>query len=537
MSSNRSTLNTLPTYKLYFDDIEEIFFNTISIEYLLVSLVIACVLTIASLIILLYRSTTIFLACFIPFIYSLIFYDFTQMLSIILLKFNLLNVNEKYFSELCRWPYYLKASSEAGQCLTLIFLYAVRCQKVRYFLKHNHLPNSSHIHSRALTFVCFLFIVYVNNWITHLKVEKIHLITLNTSNSEIHIQEYPVTLYGIHDVTLNDHRPFYLDLEKYTQTYGRIPSRQNKSERIIHNQKDDSVHEVIIKIRYDDFFGLRKPLRQNRTRRKAKKRREILNETTPNNHSYRVHRCTYGQRNFFLANFLSLIHNIFYFLLISYYLTTAYRFQIPYITVNFQQKLREKGLISGRKKSIEREKQLVLLRHLRHFQYLIIYCHTALALIRLIYVCLLTFLLCLIQSPFKWFLLKIFFNTLFFIAYCSIPIRMIFLFVYLFLSLCSPYLSSIFHYIFHTKLHFSCQLRKPTIRFRLHIVQYDQSDITRDERSRNSLVFDLTSSTCEEHSTMFPTESIALYEENSISVNGPTTSSFAMINEREQSEL
>src|SRR6202044_675907 len=116
-----------PTYKIYFDDIEEIFLNTISSKYLFISTIITCLLTILNLILLLYRSTTIFLACLIPFIYSLIFYDFIQLLSIFLLKYNLLNLNKKLFTELCRWSYYLKAASEAGQCLTLIVIYIIRC--------------------------------------------------------------------------------------------------------------------------------------------------------------------------------------------------------------------------------------------------------------------------------------------------------------------------------------------------------------------------------------------------------------------------
>ena len=536
MNSNHSNLNTLPTYKLYFDDIEEIFFNTVSFKFLLILLIITWLLTIASLIILLYRSTTIFLGCFVPFIYSLVVYDFTQMLSIILLKFNLMNVNDKYYNDLCRWPYYLKASSEAGQCLTLIFIYAIRCQKVRYFLKHNHLPNSSPVHSRALTFVCLLFIVYVNNWITHLKVEKIHLITWNESNYEINIQEYPLALYGIDDMTLNDSRQFYLDFDKYAQNYGKNQIRQNKSEKIIHNQKDDSFPEVVIKIPYN-IFGQRKSIVQNRTRRKTKRRRQTSNKTNHGNNSYRVHRCTYGQRNFFLVNFLSLIHNIFYFLSITYFLTTIYRHKIPYMTVDYHQKLCDKALITGRRKSAERHKQLMLLTHLRHFQYLIVYCHTTFTLIRLMYECLLTFILCLIQSPFKWLTLKIFFNTLFFIVYYTIPIRITLFFLFLFVSLFSPYIYSIFYYVFHTKLHFSCKFQKPTIRFRLHIVQCNQREIIHDERSTNSLVLDLTSSVYDEHSTMVQNESTGLYEENSITPTVPTTTSFAIINQSEQSEL
>ncbi|CAF4534201.1 unnamed protein product, partial [Rotaria sp. Silwood2] len=335
MSSNYSDLNTLPFYKLYFDDIEEIFLNTVSFKYLFISSIIICCFISASIIILLSKSKPIFLACLIPVIYSLLFYDFIQLLSIILLKYNLININENYFGEICRWPYYLKASSEAGQCITLIFIYAIRCQKVRHFLKHKYLPNTGNIHSRALTFVCLLFIIYVNNWITHLKIEKIHVVTLNESNYGINIQEYPITFYGRNHVKLNDHQQFYSDLDKYAQNYEQTSIGQNKAEKIIYNEKDDSNHEIIIKIPYDNFFGQQKSISLNRTRRKlGKRRRHILNKTIYGNNSYRIRRCTFGQRNFFLANFLSLIHSIFYLILIIYYLTTVYRYKIPCITTD-----------------------------------------------------------------------------------------------------------------------------------------------------------------------------------------------------------
>jgi hypothetical protein len=537
MSPNQSDSNTLSTYKLYFDDIEELFLNTISLKYVLISTIITSLLTIVSLILLLYRSRTLFLACLIPFIYVLIFYDFLQLLSINLLKINLLNLNERFFSQLCRWPYYFKALSEAGQCLTLIFLYAIRCQKVQYFLKHKYLLNSSHIHSRALIFVCLLFIVYANNWITHLKVEKIHLITIDESKYEINIQEYPMPLYGINDVKLNDRQQFYSDFDKYAQNYEKNQTRQTPSEKIIHNQKGGTVHEIIIKIPYNNFFAQRQPSQQNRTRQKSKKKSKSPNKTIENKNSYRIHRCTYGQRNFILTNLWFLIHSIFYLVLIIYFLTTIFRYKIPAMTIDYHQKLHDHALSIGRKKSADRHKQLILLTHLRHFQYYIVYCHTTFILIRLIYVILLTIILFLFHSPFQWLALKMFFYALFLIVYYSIPIRLTFLFLYLFLSLFSSYIYSIFYYIFHTKLHFSCQLQKPKIRFHLHIVPYNQPDIHHDEHSTNSLVLDFTSSTYDEHSAMIPTESIGIYEENSSSQNAVATSSFLVVNEFEHTKL
>jgi hypothetical protein len=369
-----------------------------------------------------------------------------------------------------------------------------------------------------------------------LKVDKIHLITLNESNYDINIQEYPMPLYGTHHVKLDDRQQFYLDFDKYAQNHENKQIRQIKPEKIIHNQKGDSVHEIIIKIPYNNFFGQHKSKPNNETRRKFKKNRQSSNKTYGNN-SYRIHRCTYGQRNFILTNLWSLIHSIFYLVSIIYFITTVYRYRIPHMAIDYHQKLYDKALAIGRRKSAERHKQLILLTHLRNFEYCIVYCHTTFILIRLIYGCLLTILLCLFHSPFKWSVIKLIFYSLFLIVYYSIPIRIMFLFIYLFLSLFSSYIYSIFYYIFHTKLHFSCKLQKPKICFRLHIVPYNQTEINHDEHSTNSLVFDLTSSICEEHSTIYPTESLGIYEECSNAHNAVTTNSFLIVNECEHSKL
>ena len=182
------------------------------------------------------------LKCLTPFIYSLVFYDFIQLLSLILLKYNL---TEQYFNQLRRWPYYLKSASESGQCLTIIFLFTLSRHHIRYFLRHNRLPSSGRIHSCALTFVCLLFIVYVNNWITHLKVEKIHLITLNETKYEINIQEVPISLYDITEMKTYSHQRFINDLDKYTQGYEKnlFIKNQNPTDKAIHNR-----------INYDSFI-------------------------------------------------------------------------------------------------------------------------------------------------------------------------------------------------------------------------------------------------------------------------------------------
>lgn len=524
-SSNSSVNPSFSTYRLYFDDLEEIFLNTISIRSILFCSVLISIFTLSSLLILLYRANTIFLTCFIPCIYSFIAYDFLQYLSILLLKYNLWNLNQNSFGEFCRWPYYLKASAEAGQCLTLLLFYVIRRHKLRYFFKHHHLPNSSRIHSRALTLVAFLCIVYVNNWITHLKVEKIHLVTSSEKTADITIQEYPITLYDSpNDWKMKDRRQFYLDLQRYAARRRSLTpiSSSGTPEKIIHNQKDDSIDVVIIKIPYDNIYGHNKTRTTTRTRRKSDRRQFSSNRTnlTTNvlirrNNSYRLHRCTYGQRNYVLANLISLIHALFYLIFVSAFLSTVYRLPIPPMTIAYHRKLFDRALVMGRKRSAERHQQLILLTRLRQFQYVLIYCHTLCTLIRLIYVSTGILTVWIVPSPFQWNSLRKFFTLLFFFVYYSIPLRIFILFIYLFLSLFSAYIYSIFYYLFHTKLHFSCQLRKPSIRFRLHFKPYIQTEIHPDEHSTNSLMMDVTSSIFDEHSTAIPNDSIGFVEETS----------------------
>jgi hypothetical protein len=483
-----------PIYRLYFDDIEEIFFNSISMKSLLLCSLLTILLTMTCLIILLYRSNTIFLACFIPCVYSLIAYDCLQLLSIVLLKYHLNHADQASVEgHLCRWSYYLKATAEAGQCLTLVLIYITRRHKLRYFMKHQHLPNSSRIHTRALTFVSCLCIVYVNNWITHLKVEKIHLIT----TMSIDIEESPIALYdSMRNGHYIDRRQFSLDLERYaTIVYDRheqSPSMRIRSikpaEKIIHNSRDEFIHEIIIKIPYRHIFQSSNPIvSTNRTRRKQNRR---YRRWQTKNQSYGVHRCTYAQRHFNVVNLITMIHGCFYLIVISYFLATIRRETIPSMAMIYHRKLHDRALAMGRKKSADRHQQLILLMHLKHFQYLFVYCHTILILIRLVYVCSLTAIVWCVPSPFRWSTIRTIFYTLFFIVYYSIPLRLLLVFIYLVLSLCSSSIHSIFYSIFYTKLHFSCQLHKPSIRFHLHFTPFDEQNIHADEHSNNSLTDD-----------------------------------------------
>lgn len=532
MSSNQSDFNLLPIYKLYFDDIEEIFLDKISIKYLLISSIIICLLILISTIMLLYNSHKVFLACLIPFIYSLLFYDFIELVSIVLLKYNLSNTNEKYFGEICRWPYYLKATSEAGQCIALIFLCAIRSQKVRYFLKHNHLPNSTHVHSRVLTFVCVLFIIYVNNWITHLKVEKIHQVTLNETEYEINVQELPISLslYDMPEMKTHSHQRFLSDLDKYSQGSKRniAPQNQQKinNDKIIHNHKDDSLH-VIIKFPHAHLFG---SFTTNRTKRTAKnyeiqEQLPTFNQTSyanEYNNSYRINRCTYGQKNFHLTNFLGLISSLSYFILIIYYLIIIYTHKVTASTDSYHKQFYDKPYSLARKKSAIRRNHFIVLVNLKDFLYLIICSNTIFTLIRLIYVCSLTILLSFVQTPFKLLPVKVFFYVLFLISYFSIPLRLFMLFIYCFSIRFSTYLRSIVFYLFNTKLRFSWRLERPTICFRLQFVPYK---LSKTQNRQQSVFFDASSSVVDDQSNTLQQESIILINENNS--NLITTTHFA----------
>lgn len=526
MSDDQIDINSYPIYKLFFDDIEEIFLNKISFRFLSILTLITCIFLIGILIVLFYRSKNILVNCLIPFIYALIFYDFFQLLSLILLKYNF---TEQFFNLFCQWTYYLKASSEAGQYLTIIFLFALSRHQIKYFSTHNRLPNSGRIHSRALTFVCLLFIVYVNNWITHLKVEKIHLITLNETKYDMNIQELPLSLYDISEIKVHSHQRFIIDLDKYSQGHEKtlVPQNQQKTpkDKIIHNHKDGSLHEIFIKIPYTDLFNPTTTNRTKRTSKKRFKRQHLLNKTIDNqekNNSYRINRCTYGQGNFFLSNILSLIYSIFYFILLCYYLITIQSYKIANMSLNYHQDLYEKSRSVGRRKSAERHKQYILLIHLKQFLYLIIYSHTLFTFIRLIYTITLTIILCFIHTPFKWLPIKYLFYFCFLIGYTSIPLRMILLFIYLFLSQFSEHIQSIILYIFHTKLRFSWKFEKPTIWCRLHFVPYT-NHLKQDENLANTLVIDISSSMDEDRSNVLQHDSIAIYDESSSSYNGVTT--------------
>ncbi|CAF1189686.1 unnamed protein product [Adineta steineri] len=519
MLNNQSDIQLFPIYKLFFDDIEEIFLNTISFRILIILILITCFFIIGIIILLFNRSTNTFSSHLNPFIYALIFYDFIQLLSLITLKYNF---TEQFFNQLCRWPYYLKSSSESGQCITLIFLFALSRHQIRYFLAHNHLPKTNRINSRALTFVCLLFIVYDNNWITHVKIEKIHLITLNETKYEINIRESHIPLYENSNKTIHSHLRFITDLDRYSQGQEKNLTIQNQhktsTDEIIHNNRDGSIHEIIFKIPYDVFNPT-----TNRTKRKLTryKREQTISENK-NNSSYQINRCTYGQRNFFLSNFLLLIHSIIYFILILYYLIIVYSYKIENINIDYHQQLSIKSLKMGRRKSAERHEQFILLIHLKRFLYLITYSHTLLTFIRLVYICLLTILLCLLQTPFKWLPIKIIFYSLFLIIYFSIPIRMSLLFIYLFLNHFSTQIESIFFYIFHTKLRFSWKLEKPTICFRLQFIPYTNNS-NQIEGLTNSLIIDLSSTMEEDQSTMFPNDSAIVYDESSSGYNPVTT--------------
>ena len=240
--------------------LKKFFLHKISFRILNLLTFITSIFLSGILLLLFFHSKNVILNSLIPFIYSLIFYDFFQLLSLVLLKYNF---TEQFFNQLCQWTYYLKSSSEAGQTLTLIFLFGLSCHQIRYFLTHNHLPNSSRINSRALVFVCLLFIVYINNWITHLKVEKSHLITINESKYEIHIQELPSALYEISNLKTPSYERFIKDLDKYSQGDESNSLLIQNQSKIIHNPKDGSPHEILIRFDFKQLISSQ----NNRTKR------------------------------------------------------------------------------------------------------------------------------------------------------------------------------------------------------------------------------------------------------------------------------
>ena len=519
MPFNRSDLHFWPIYKLFFDDIEEIFLNSISFRVLILLTTLTLVFSLGIFVLLFYRSTTIFTTCLIPFIYALVLYDLIQLCSLVILKYNL---TERFDSRFCRWPYYLKSSSEAGQCLTLIFLFALIRHQLRYFHTHHQLLNSDRIHSRALTFVCLLFIIYVNNWITHLKVEKLHLVTLNTTKYEIKIEELPISFYEDSDVRMPSQQRFIADLEKYSQ--GSQPHSHSDDDQpskttgdFYQNHQDGSIHQIVLKIPQLNLYNT---ATANRTKRSLNisKRHLFLNESIaePNN-SYRINRCTYGQTNFFLANFLSLLYSTVYFLLISYYIVTIFSYKMPLRTIDYHQQFYEQSMAFGRRKSAERHRQLIVLIRLRQFLMLMIYSHTLFAFLRLIYTCVLTCVLSLVSTPLKWFPLKYLFHSLFLISYCSIPLRMLLLLIYLFLIQFSEHLQSIFFYTSRTKLRFAWKLQKPTVCFRWQFIPYPNTGVSRNTNADEHVAVDLTSSADDDPTTMFAHDSITVYDDHSTS--------------------
>lgn len=508
--SNASIAHSLsPNYKLFFDDIEAIFLNTIPSTILNLSTSFACFFLIGIFILLINRPKDFLISCLIPFIYTLVFYDFLQLLSLVFLKYYL---TERFLPQTCQWTYYLKTSTEAGQSLTIIFLFAISRHQIRYFLTHNHLPNSSRIHSRALTFVCLLFIVYANNWITHLKVEKMHLITLNETKYEINIEELPISLYDLSNVQIQTHQRFLTDLERYSRGQEKTLFRTNISkshnDQIIHSHHND--HQIVIKFPFNSLFN------PNNNQSKQQTTEEKKN-------SYRINRCTYGQANYFLSNFLLFIHSLSYTILIIFYIITIPTYKLSNLTINSQKKSYEKSLALGRRKSADRHKQQLLLVHLKHFLYLILYSHSVLTFIRLIYNCSLILMLYFASTPFHWLPMKVLFYSLFLISYFSIPFRMSLVFFYLFFHQFALHIQSIILYVFHSKLRLRWKFQKPTICFRFQFIPY-MNQLSQDENFSPISPIDMSSTIDEDQShTIIQHESIIVYDESSTSHSHLTT--------------
>ena len=224
-------------------------------------------------------------------------------------------------------------------------------------------------------------------------------------------------------------------------------------------------------------------------------------------------RCTYEQRNFILINTVSLIQTIFYFILTSYYLVVIYKLERTYMSATYRLQLYKKSFSDEGRKSVENRKQLILLVRLRQFLYVIRYSYASLIIIHLSYICLLTIILCLSQTPFKWSLMKTLFNAFFLINYCSIPIRTSLLFIYCFVSKFSTYIQTIIFYLFNTKLRCSCRWRKPNVCFKLHFNRH-AVDLNQKKHIDDSLEINLPEPNVKDRPNLVKHDSIILYNVN-----------------------
>ena len=511
MSLNDSHLNLLPIYKLFFDDIEEIFLNQISFRFLLTLVLLTFVLMLILIVFLCCLNVDLFSTTVVPFIFALILYDFIQLFSVVLLKFYL---SEHFVSGLCRWPYYLKSLSEAGQCLTLIFLLATIRRHLHYYHTHHRFPNNHKIYARVLNFVCVLFIIYIHNWITHLKAEKLHSISMNENNSEMQIEELSHSFFARAEMINGSYRSFINDLEKYSQGYENSFRREQSTKPEWFNSKprDASNHQIFIPFQFD---GIR-DVTLNRTRR------HLISTTINNqsNNSYGILRCTYSQENFLLVHSLMFLHSFIYLIVILYYLIAIATSQISLRTVRYDENIFQQNSDNERRKSTieNQQKQSTILIRLKRFLIIIVFSQTLFACLHLTYTCALTMSVTLFDTPIRSVTIKHVFYTTFIIHYYSIPLRLFILIIYLLLSQYSSHFQSIFSYIVYTKLHFNLKFQRPEVCFRCQLIPFEKNFHLKPNNN------DLSSSTIDiDQSAVLVHETTVVHEESSVTISHKTT--------------
>ncbi|CAF1152076.1 unnamed protein product [Didymodactylos carnosus] len=512
--------NILSMYNLTFDDIEEIFINSTSMFYLLLSFIFSFIISIYILY-LLYFHSDLLTPCIVPFIYALLFYDLSQLFSIIIIKTNIYTKYDFTYGLICRFIYYTKSSAEAGSSITIILLFIIRRKQIKYYFSHHHLVSCS-IRSRILAFCSLLFTIYIHNWITHLKEDNIYLVRYieNKQYWQPYIHSISKSSNDI-DIKSDTRIRFLNDLNLYAQ--GRVYNYNLTNLTILTQKENDnmivSTYKDSMKIFIKFPLSLLKHNKYQTTSTtttiktittiELKKRKKLNNNhllfKSYNNNThrinyfingtdythisllspspYRVSRCTYYQPYSTLIAILILLHSTFYGILITInfwisnkftYLNT-WNIQTKNLSlstsscINNNQIKQKKSLIylKQKLKTIISSKKLIkptlqqhsLVKHLLQLKYLL-YIHTFFILLRLFYVCMLNITLFFSYTPFSSKYLKFLFQLFFILSCYSIPLRILSLIIYLFYQIYSRQLTIIYYHLTRTKLKCFCRCER-----------------------------------------------------------------------------
>ncbi|CAF0816834.1 unnamed protein product [Didymodactylos carnosus] len=438
--------------------------------------------------------------CIIPFIYALLFYDLLQLSSILVIKYNIYTKSDFTYGLICRFVDYVKSSAESGSLMTLILLFIIRRKQIRYYYSHYHLDSST-IYSKIIVFFCLLFIVYIHNWLTHLKEDNIFLVKYIEDNQHWHPYIYLITKSSnTIDIKFDTRVRFLNDLYLYAQekshNYSHLNSitilPKNENENMIVSSDKGSM-QIFIKFPIS-ILKSKYSTTETSTIVQIKSKIQNYNNSLSNitnvtdnirlsvllPSSYRVLRCTYYQPYLTLIIISTFLHSIFYFILIIVtlwktnnliYLTIRKSNNIKYLSTKsiyngIQTKKQSKTYLKERlnsiilsKRTIKSRNQHRIIQHLLQLKYLL-YIHTFFILLRLIYVCILNMTLFFSLVPFSYNYLKFIFQLLFILSCYSIPLRIISLVIYLLYQTYSHQLTIIYYYLTQKKLKFSCQCEK-----------------------------------------------------------------------------